>query len=215
MDWERARSDEQIEYRINEIMEATARLYARHRFEDITFSMIAKEANFTRSNLYRYFENKEDIFLELLSHDLENWQNNVLERFTDEEIQISEFSRAWIDLILEEKRMMKLLTILFTMIEQNASVESLTKFKARIMQNIGTVAIHLSKVFPFESVEKAAEYLTAQTSLIIGIYPSLHMTDKQKAAIEAIGLDHDPDHYSGILLEATEILLEGYIKKSD
>jgi len=61
VDWVRARSDEQIEQRINEIVDATARLYEENRFEDITFAMIAKEANFTRSNLYRYFQTKEEI----------------------------------------------------------------------------------------------------------------------------------------------------------
>ena len=61
MTWERARSEEQIEYRVNEILKATAKLYEEHRFEEITFVMIAKEAGFTRSNLYRYFKTKEDI----------------------------------------------------------------------------------------------------------------------------------------------------------
>ena len=62
MTWVRARNEEQIEQRISEIVDATARLYESHRFEEITFAMIAKEADFTRSNLYRYFATKEDIF---------------------------------------------------------------------------------------------------------------------------------------------------------
>jgi len=36
MSWERARSEEQIEYRINEILEATAKLYEENRFEEVT-----------------------------------------------------------------------------------------------------------------------------------------------------------------------------------
>ena len=55
MEWKRARSDKHKEHRISEIVAATARLYKKHSFEEITFSSIAKEAKFTRSNLYKYF----------------------------------------------------------------------------------------------------------------------------------------------------------------
>jgi len=38
----------------------------RLSFEEITFVLIAKEAQFTRSNLYKYFNSKEEIFLEFI-----------------------------------------------------------------------------------------------------------------------------------------------------
>jgi AcrR family transcriptional regulator len=59
MTWQRSRSREQKEQRIAEIVDATARLYQKHSFEDITFALIAKEADFTRSNLYKCFNTKE------------------------------------------------------------------------------------------------------------------------------------------------------------
>ncbi len=88
MDWVRARSDRQIEQRTGEIVGATARLYETHRFEEITFAMIAKEADFTRSNLYRYFETKEEIFLELLKHDIGVWRSDVLDTFSGQSASI-------------------------------------------------------------------------------------------------------------------------------
>jgi hypothetical protein len=55
MTWERARTDEQKEVQVAEIVEATARLYENHSFEDINLPLIAKDAKFTCSNLYKYF----------------------------------------------------------------------------------------------------------------------------------------------------------------
>jgi AcrR family transcriptional regulator len=210
MNWVRARSDEQIDQRIKEIIDATAYLYKSHHFEEITFAMIAKEANFTRSNLYRYFETKEDIFLELLKHDIANWRKDVLENFTSENKSLSELAETWVDLVLKHKRMVKLFTILFTLLERNSSLEALIVFKQKITEEIGLVAQFLSAILPFPSIEAAAEFLTTQSYLAIGSYPMMDLTPKQIEAMRAIKMDTDPNFYRERLVYATELLLQGF-----
>jgi AcrR family transcriptional regulator len=193
-------------------MDATARLYKEHRFEDITFAMIAKKADFTRSNLYRYFQTKEDIFLELMKHDITAWRKDVLENFTEGIPSLSEVSEIFVDLILKHKRMVKLFTILFTLLEPNSSLEALTSFKRKINQEIGMVAQFLSTILPFPSVEAAGEFLTTLSSLMIGSYPMMDLTPKQKEAMEAIGMDTSPEIYRERLVHATELLLRGFME---
>jgi AcrR family transcriptional regulator len=209
MDWVRARSDEQIEQRIHEIVDATARLYEGHRFEEITFAMIAAEANFTRSNLYRYFETREEIFLELLKNDIAAWRQDVLENFTTKNTSLHDMADAWVNLVLKRKRMVKLLTILFTLLEENSSLEALTAFKRKSTEEIDRVAKHLSTVLPFPSMEAAAEFVSTQSSLIIGAYPMLDLTAKQEEAMQAIGMDTSPGYYRKNLVHAIELLLRG------
>jgi len=215
MDWVRARSDEQIEQRVKEIVNATARLYEENRFEEITFAMIAKEANFTRSNLYRYFGTKEDIFLELIKHDIEAWRQDVLENFNPENKSLRELAEAWVDLALKNRRMIKLFTILFTLLERNASLEALTAFKQKINEEIGMVAQFLIKALSFPSVEAAAEFISAQSSLAIGSYPMMDLTPKQIEAMETIGMDTSPEIYKDRLVHATELLLQGLTDSSN
>jgi TetR/AcrR family transcriptional regulator len=209
LDWVRARSDEQIEQRIKEILDATARLYEGNRFEDITFAMIAKEANFTRSNLYRYFQTKEDIFLELMKHDIAVWRQETLENFANRTVSPQQAAEISVDLILKHKRMVKLFTILFTLLEPNSSLAALTAFKQKITEEIGIVAQFLSTVLPFPSIEAAAEFLYMQSYLIIGTYPMMELTSKQKQAMQAIGMTTDPEHYRKSLVNAIKILLRG------
>ena len=209
MDWVRARSDEQIEQRISEIVNATARLYEENRFEEITFAMIAKEANFTRSNLYRYFQTKEDIFLELLKHDITVWRKDILENLANRNPSLHEVAEISVDLILKHKRLVKLFTILFTLLEPNASLEALTAFKGKINEEIGVVAHFLSTVLPFPSVEAAAEFLTAQSSLVIGSYPMMDLTPKQLEAMRTIGMETSPEYYRDRLSHAIGLLLQG------
>ena len=212
VNWVRARSDEQIEQRIKEILEATARLYEEHRFEEITFAMIAKEANFTRSNLYRYFETKEDIFLELIKRDIETWRQDVLENFTPENKSSRELADAWVELVLKKRRMIKLFTILFTLLERNASLEALTAFKRKINEEIGIVAQFLSAALPFPSIEAAAEFISTQSSLAIGSYPMMDLTPKQIEAMGVIEMDTSPELYRDRLVRATELLLQGFME---
>jgi AcrR family transcriptional regulator len=213
VDWVRARSDEQIEQRIREIVDATARLYEEHRFEEITFAMISKEADFTRSNLYRYFETKEDIFLELISHDIEIWRNHVLETFPDEIIPVQEFAERWVNLLLEHARLIKLFTILYTVLERNASLEALIAFKQKTLEELNIVAEKLAKVLPFTSFEAIGEFLNTQTSLTLGSYPMIDLAPKQKEAMEAVGMDTDPGIYKSMLIHATESLLQVLVKE--
>jgi len=214
MDWVRARSDEQIEQRISEIVDATARLYEENRFEDITFAMIAKEADFTRSNLYRYFQTKEDIFLELMKHDIALWRADILENFADGNLSLHEVAEAYVELILKHRRMVKLFTILFILLEPNASLEALTAFKQKINEEIGMVAQFLSTVLPFPSVETAAEFLTVQSSLAIGAYPMMDLTPKQIEAMDAINMETSPEYYRERLVHAIELLLRGLTERN-
>ena len=188
MTWKRARSEEQIEQRIREIVDATARLYEKTRYEDITFSMIAKEASFTRSNLYRYFQNKEEIFLALLSHDMIAWREEVVARFTETDISVSAFAEQWVDLALKHQRLIEIYTILYTMLEPNASLEALTTFKQNTLVTFGMIVEKLKQIFPALPSETAIEFPFSFISLGVGMYPMMNLTEKQYLAMEKVDM---------------------------
>lgn len=209
MNWVRARSDKQIEQRINEITKATANLYKSHRFEEITFAMIAREANFTRSNLYRYFNTREDIFLELLKHDISDWRKDILEILPDGFGNLEKFSEIWVDLLQKHQRMVKLFTILYTQLEQNSSLEALTEFKQKLLKELALVAEFLVDKLPFPSVTAARDFLFAQSFMAIGTYPMLELTQKQKEAMETVGMDTNPQYFKIIFTKSIHSLLLG------
>ena len=119
MTWARARSEEQKEQRIAEILGATARLYNECSFEEITLVRIAKEAKFTRSNLYKYFNSKEEIFLEFLRQDIVIWRKDVEAKLKPAKIRsVEEFAVAWVNLQVRHERLIKLLSILYNALEK-------------------------------------------------------------------------------------------------
>lgn len=208
MSWERARSDEQIEYRINEILEATAKLYKENRFEEITFVMIAKEAGFTRSNLYRYFKTKEDIFLKLLAKDINAWRKYLQENMPEKTLSPDEFAALWVQLMLAQPRLLQLFAILYTILEKNATLEALTDFKGSIHAELQTAVEMMVAYYPALTPEKAGEFLQASLSLSIGMYPLLDMTEKQIEAIQTVGMTHSAKGYQTIWVNSVAALLK-------
>ena len=65
----RARSEEQKQVRIQQIIDAAASLYEEVGYDKVTFSQIGRKVSFSRLNLYTYYHCKEDIFLTLLLQD--------------------------------------------------------------------------------------------------------------------------------------------------
>lgn len=67
-----ARSDRKPRQRLDPdsrrsaILGAAARAFAAHPYSDVTISMIATEADASNALVYRYFENKEDLYVEVV-----------------------------------------------------------------------------------------------------------------------------------------------------
>ena len=77
MDFERARQPEQKAQRREALLDAAAALLAERGLGDVSLSAIARRAGMSKASVYRYFESREAIFLELLARDYEA----IAERF--------------------------------------------------------------------------------------------------------------------------------------
>ena len=59
----RAKSQENKNIRIQQIMDVTDRLFHEKTYHEITLSVIAEEVNLARGGLYKYVSSKEEVFL--------------------------------------------------------------------------------------------------------------------------------------------------------
>ena len=50
------------------ILEAAAKVFARHDFHQATIAQIAAEAGVADGTIYLYFKNKDDIFIQIFNH---------------------------------------------------------------------------------------------------------------------------------------------------
>lgn len=213
MKWIRARSEEQKEVRMAEIVSAAARLYERHDYDDINMVSIAREARFTRSNLYKYFSTKEEIFIELIKNDINLWTDDLTAAFHGKKNPpVGEFAALWVAVFMKRKRLAGLISILFTTLEKNATVENLIDFKLTSKDNLAVLIGLLCGLYPVLTADKAMRFVFFQMAAAIGLYPMANTTDKQMAAMKATGLEHTRVDFAVDYTTAVRFFIDGLIK---
>ncbi len=183
--WIRARSQEKKDFRVKEIVSATAKLYENCRYEDISFASIAKELDFTRANLYKYFTSKEEIFLELLKNDVVNWRIELDQIFNKDKIySIHDFSIKWVDTTMKNKRFLDLFSLLHLHLEKEASYSNLVNFKKYVtLEYKKVVECITGKIDGFvENI--AVEFITFQAAICVGLYQVTNLSENQRKVLD-------------------------------
>jgi AcrR family transcriptional regulator len=212
MEWERARSEAQKEVRMTEIVEATARLYEMQRFEDINLSSISKEANFTRSNLYKYFNTKEEIFLEFIKRDITAWRAHVVEAYDRERsYSVKEFAEIWARILVTHQRFLRLHSILYTVLEKNVSVQNLVDFKRTLNDDFSALLNVICAALPACTTGKAAEFLRLQSAVASGLYAMTNTSDVQQEVLDMPEFEHFQLDFTVSFQDAVEYLLRGIL----
>ena len=210
MTWKRARSEEQRQYRISEIVNATARLYRKHSFEEISFTLIAKEAGFTRSNLYRYFSSKEEIFLAFLKQEIVALRRALVRNCQGREaLSVERFVSVWVETLSKRKRLLNLLSIMNSFLEKNVSEQCLVEFKRYANEELKALSTLLCQKFPALSSEKAGEFIELQLASAIGLYQITNLSEMQQRVLEYPEFRPMKVDFSGYLQKAIECLLHG------
>ncbi len=187
--WQRARSEDQIKERIDAILNAAGDVFKEHSYEDVTMKMIADKAGFTRSNLYRYFKTREEIFLALYQQDTTVWVNDIVKTFEKSRAMKPEtFVKKWMDVLLKHQRFLELNPLLALSLEKNASDEIYLAFKIELHQQLSKVIEVLKKPLPKLNEAEIYSFLLIQGMLICGGWPMSQYTDQHLKLLESAGL---------------------------
>lgn len=127
----RARSPEKKQERFNQIMEVTNDLFLKHSYHDITLTTIAKALNWSRGNLYKYVNTKEEIFLEIYLSKQKEFIDALKEAFELKKIDQVYFANKLSQCFDQHRLYLRYHNILASIIETNVSVEKLADFKIK------------------------------------------------------------------------------------
>ena len=185
--WQRARSGEQIEVRVNQILEAAAELFRHTAYEDVTMMKIADAAGFTRSNLYRYFRTREEIFLALYMADSRRWTGDV-DRTFRRRMNRDEFITTWMTILGRHQRFVELTPLLNMSLERNASREVLKETKLTMAAFSSQLIPIIQRALPDLSRSGVLEFLQTNLFLIAGTWPAGHRTPMQNDVLDETGI---------------------------
>jgi AcrR family transcriptional regulator len=200
MDFERARSNEQKSIRLKQITDSARKLFAEKKYEDITLAGIAKELSFTRANLYKYVASKEEIFLYIIIEDIRKWVLDLREAFVEgEKHTTEEKAEIWAGVCYDNQEMIKVLSLMYTIIEQNVTVEKLTEFKRRFFDDMDQITNLVASILPQMPKKNIIKFLQYQMHYIIGFYPATLENEIQRRAIKRSGVPYEkPDFIKGL-----------------
>ncbi len=128
--FKRAKSKENKQFRLNEIMTVTDDLFHKHTYHEITLTTISKELHMARGNLYKYVISKEEIFLLIYLNKQQNTISKLLTSLNNEtHLTITTLSKVMSEALRDSFDYIKYHQILNAIIETNVSVEKLSEFK--------------------------------------------------------------------------------------
>ena len=207
--WQRARSEEQVAQRVEAILAAAARVFETMSYEEVTLQTISREAGFTRSNIYRYFETREAIFLRLYRDDVERWVADLRAELSERASAnvpgvrspaagdkapgartppppaLPAFVDLWSEVLLRQERLLRLTPLLSLSLERNSSEALYREFKefsARIMEE---AAEFLRPYLPALSREQIFDFFLVHQALVAGAQPMCRYSQMQERVLEA------------------------------
>ncbi|MDD2972568.1 MAG: TetR family transcriptional regulator [Lachnospiraceae bacterium] len=191
MEFQRARTQEQIENRQNEIISACQKIYMDEGYEEVTLKKISDMTSFTRPALYSYYKSKEEIFLDILKEEFALWQADLTNRCAD----INEYSRELFCTILtdsmcERTTLLELLAVHLNTIENNTRLERLVEFKKTVYHCFDTLTQIIDCFFPLKDESAKKEFFDLFITYLNGLYPHIFHSKIQKQAMELTGRPH-------------------------
>ena len=196
MGFERARNDEQKNIRVKQITDSARHLFENNKYESITLAGIARELSFTRANLYKYVASKEEVFLYIIIEDIAKWNDDIVNRFKEsEKITKEEFAEIWTQSFVDHSHMIKAMSIMYSVIEKNVTIEKLKDFKISFYKEMQKSINILLKLFPDFQLPQIHKFLEMQMFYAIGLYPATIENSIQAKAIERAGIPYNPPNF--------------------
>ncbi|WP_206791166.1 TetR family transcriptional regulator [Amycolatopsis sp. MtRt-6] len=186
--FQRARRPEQIEARRRAILAAARELLAERPVADISLRELACHVGLAKSNVIRYFDSREAIFLEVLDSAWTAWLDELEEALGEAGPVEPGFAReervaGTIAATLTGRRVLcELLSSMAPVLERNIPVEFARSFRRRAAANTERLGELVRVRVPELPVEAARHFARGVVVLVSGSWPAAHPT----AAVAAV-----------------------------
>lgn len=209
MDFKRARNDEQISNRQNEIINACYSLFSNSTYDDITFGEISKITSISRPSIYNYYITKEEILLDVLEKEYFKWFENFRNSF-DENTRLNkkDLSNLLINSFDGFETFLRLLSIQYSILEKNCSFEKLTQFKMNTQTIFNTLESIIGKTYPRSTSEDKSTFIFMMFSSIGNFYEMCTPNETEIKALKIANRDYKLPEFKVLYSKYIETLLE-------
>lgn len=174
--WQRARRPEEKEQRREEILRAAAELLDETGLEGAGLNAIARRAGISKANIYRYFESREAVLIQMLLTEVEEWMGALGSRLQPlaGSNDVDAIAAGFAATIAQRPRLCVLLGSLASVLEHNVSVEFVADFKRRLFALLTPMLGELEAAVPEFNADDAYRFASSFTLAACGAWPHCH-----------------------------------------
>jgi AcrR family transcriptional regulator len=183
---QRANNPEQKALRRQQILLATKNRFRSCSYEEVNLNHIAADAGITKAALYRYFRNKETLFIALFVESLE-----ALIVSSETEMRQASIADSICNVLIGNPIFCKLSAILHTILERNLSLDEASEFKYTLLKLMGQLCtkIQAHPTVPNLTQTETMSLLMQIQQALIGVWHMTHPTGAIAEVLEKPPLD--------------------------
>jgi AcrR family transcriptional regulator len=176
-DFQRARRPEQIEARRAAILDVAAELLAERPIADISLRELSARVGLAKSNVLRYFDSREAIFLEILDRTQKEWLDQLEPALLGIQYGSGPYERETAiaselaNRLVANPLLCELLSAMAAVLEKNISIDFARGFKRRAAVNNARFAELIRAQVPELSEEAAALFAGGSIVIVAGLWP--------------------------------------------
>jgi AcrR family transcriptional regulator len=190
----RARRPEQVEARRAAILDAAVAMLRERPISDISLRELSERIGLAKSNVLRYFDSREAIFLEVLDQVWGDWLD-ALEADFDTLSAPAEGYRREVEVaatvaaaLIRDPLLCELLAAMAGVLERNISVDFARAFKQRAYAIVERAEVLVRRRLPGLSEAGVAQFVASVGVLLTGLWPHARPTEAVAIVMAERGL---------------------------
>jgi AcrR family transcriptional regulator len=213
----RARRPEQKAQRRADLLRAVAELVEEQGVMGVSVGAITERVGLSKGNLYRYFDSREAILLELLYEGWADWVEAVERELAPSGVHgdAQAVARVLTATAAARPHTCELVAVRSSVLEQNLSAGVILDFKLRGQGLIIRMNNALHAALPSLGLEGARVFFNAFVALLAGLWPMANPSPAVARVLERPELQEFRYDFEPSLLRATEALLVGMMAQSE
>jgi AcrR family transcriptional regulator len=167
VDFQRARRPEQKDERREAILAAARELATERAVREVSLGDIARRVGLAKSNLLRYFESREEIFLRLLLREWDGWREACAARLA----RGGDVAGALAGTLGGRPLFCDLSSEMASVLERNVTAETAREFKSAMLDRVDALGVDVHRQLPALTLAQAREIVAAALIMTAGLWP--------------------------------------------
>lgn len=170
-DFQRARRPEHKQERRRAILDAARALAEERPVRDVSLGDLARRVGLAKSAVLRYFESREDVYLQLTAAEWEAWVAEAVPRIRAAAPSAERATAELAATLTARPLLCDLVSQTASVLEHNVSAEAARRFKAATLVHVATVGEALAAAVPGLAPDAAREVSALAMVLVAGMWP--------------------------------------------